>query len=577
MSPVLPFVSAVLIYLSYPPVDATFLAWVSYVPLFLYVAQKSKDLPDLTAGQAGKGLFSTRFPFVRSDGVRFLLSCYLAGVLFFVLGLWWLSHVTWAGLVVIPVILAAYWVIFGMVGYLIGRMISLFYLTLALPCVWVFLEYLRSFLLTGFPWFFAGHTQYLNLSLIQISDITGCWGISFIVLFINAVFAYLCQQWIEHKKIISSNSIVLLLITLIVLGGSIWYGKWRLDNLRVRRGPNIGIVQGNIEQTLKLNPQQAENIYRKHLLLTLELLESPVSPDLIIWAETMYPFAVGLFEENIDGLKESAILCKTPMLIGTLTVEDSYPPDAALKRAIPRLVFPKSFGTERERRIFNSAYYLAADGEILGRYDKIHLVPMSEYVPLKNIIPFMDKIIVALSELQQVSDMSPGENLDPFSLPTRPNAEGGQVTTGEGVMDYRYGVLICYESIFPELTSESVRKGADFIVNISNDGWFKDSAELEQMLIISAFRAVENRITFVRATNTGISAIIHHSGEIDILKGEDGKLKEVEGAWVKPLELSEKAGSFYTKYGDFFPYLCLLKLIIIIILKYLNFLDRHLT
>ena len=414
-----------------------------------------------------------------------------------------------------------------------------------MPACWVFLEYLRSFVLTGFPWLFAGHTQYLWIPLIQISDITGVYGISFIILFVNVVIFVL----IKERLRISFKIIGLIAITAAIFTGALVYGMSRLNGLTFKDGPIIGIVQGNIEQTLKVDPSNVEDIYTKHFDLTLELLKPQPGPDLVVWAETMFPFIIGLDEENMQGLKETAALCGVPMLIGALTVNESQVEG-------------------REYDVYNSAYYLDSSGELLNRYDKSHLVPISEYIPFKDTAVFkkiIRAVIRALSELKEVYGMSAGANFEPFLLKVK--------REDSKTADYKYGVLICYESIFPELARESVSRGADFIINVSNDGWFKNSSELEQILAISAFRAVENKTTFVRATNTGISAIIQPSGRIDILKNKDGKAKEIEGIWAKQLVLAEQKGTFYTRWGDYFPYLCLLMAVVIIILKYLKIID----
>jgi len=481
-------------------------------------------------------------------------------------------------------------VVFAIGGYFIMRYFSVFYAAFLMPALWVFLEYLRSFVLTGFPWLFAGHTQYRWITFIQITDITGVYGISFIILFVNMVILALVNPhtntlvcgvkerlrisppakagW-ERKDIVGPlKTVGLIIVTGIIFIGTVLYGKNRLADLTVKEGPRIGIVQGNIEQSLKVDPTNAQDIYDKHFNLTTELLKASDKPDLVVWAETMFPFIIGLDEENMQGLRDTVVLCGVPMLIGALTVTESQ-------------------DERRKYDIYNSVYYLDSNGELLNRYDKSHLVPISEYVPLRDtfVFPAIRQIILALSELREVYGMLDGTNFEPFILRVdaerRPDVSGKVKRDDSMVTDYRYGVLICYESIFSELARESVKRGADFIVNISNDGWFKNSSELEQILAISAFRAVENKTTFVRATNTGISAIIQPSGRIDILRNKDGKVKEVEGIWAKQLVISLPAGkaggqkgTFYTRWGDYFPYLCLFMIAIIIILKYLKILDK---
>jgi len=540
--PVLPLLSGVLAWLAYPPADLSFLAWVACLPLLLYISEIS----------AQTGFFRKRFIFITKPGLKALWPVYLGGVLFFILGLSWLHHVTWPGLVVLPLVLSLYWVLFAIGGYFIMRACSILYAAFLMPAGWVFLEYLRSFVLTGFPWLFAGHTQYRWIPLIQIADITGVYGISFIILFVNTVIFVLVKERLR----MNFRTIGLMAITAVIFIGILLYGESRLSGLTVKEGPIIGIVQGNIEQSLKSDPASAQDIYIKHFDMTNELLKSQPRPDLVVWAETMFPFPVGLDEEYLKILKDTVVLCGVPMLIGVLTANESQVEG-------------------REYDIFNSAYYLDSNGELLNRYDKSHLVPISEYVPLRDtfVFPVIRAVILALSELKEVYGMLEGANFEPFIL---------KVKRGDSkITDYRYGVLICYESIFPELARQSVKRGADFIINISNDGWFKNSSELEQILAISAFRAVENKTTFVRATNTGISAIIQPSGRIDVFKNKDGQAKEIEGIWANQLVISLPAGkaggqkgTFYTRRGDYFPYLCLLMTVVIIILKYLKILDK---
>ncbi|MBI5778043.1 MAG: apolipoprotein N-acyltransferase [Planctomycetes bacterium] len=525
----LPLLSGILAWLSYPPADISFLAWVAYVPLLFYISEISQQ-----TGSFGKRWLGLLWP------------VYLGGVLFFMLGLVWLRHVSWAGLFVLPLVLSLYWVIFAVGGYFIMRYFSFFYAAFLIPAGWVFLEYLRSFVLTGFPWLFAGHTQYRWILFIQITDIAGVYGISFVVLLVNMVIFVLIKERLKIKL----KTTVLIAITVVIFTCALLYGASRLSGLLVKEGPIIGIVQGNIEQSLKSDPESAYDIYNKHFDMTNELLKSQPRPDLVVWAETMFPRIIGLDEEGLMVLKDTVALCGVPMLIGALTANESQV-------------------KERKFDIFNSAYYLDANGELLNRYDKSHLVPISEYIPFKDTKVFkgiVRAVILALSELPEVYGMLEGTNFEPFRLKVK--RENSKTD------DYKYGVLICYESIFPELARESVKRGADFIVNVSNDGWFKNSSELDQILAISAFRAVENKTTFVRATNTGISAIIQPSGRIYVLKNKDGKVKEVEGTWAKPLVISEQKGTFYTRWGDYFPYLCLFIAVIIIILKYLKIIDK---
>jgi apolipoprotein N-acyltransferase len=247
----------------------------------------------------------------------------------------------------------------------------------------------------------------------------------------------------------------------------------------------------------------------------------------------MFPYACSntieefRIKENMETLKGPSIMSEVPHLIGVVTFEP--------------------VGNNPNFSMYNSSYYLDKNGKIIGQYSKMHLVPISEYVPLRKTFPWLDNIILAFSELPEIRDMQAGINAEPFSLGAK-----------------KFGVLICYESIFPELTRASIRQGSDFIINISNDGWFKDSAELEQIMAISVFRAVESKRSFIRATNTGISAIISPCGEINILKNSTGKCKEVDGAWSEKTPIATTR-SFYVENGDYFAVLCVIISLIIIV------------
>lgn len=516
----MPYITAILAWLSYHPANLWFLAWVSYAPMFRYI---------LSAVEPDKDRINiiNKIPVLRRMG--FKLHIFAAGYLFFFLSSSWVRHVTWAGLFIMAGMLALYWLVFALVmRAILRRGISLWAVLIA-PCLWVSLEYIRAFLITGFPWFFAGHTQYSWLALIQMADITGVYGISFIVIMVNMAIALALREYSGqaiYRWKTGLTRIYPLLTPIVILAAVLTYGYIRLERIATEPGPNIGIVQGNIEQSLKINPPDPYDLYEKHLKLSRKLAASQPTPDLIVWAETMFPYVCSMsigdewLPQNMDTLKEPAMLCGIPHLIGAVSFEMT--------------------DTPKDFRIYNSAYYINENGGITGRYDKIHLVPVSEYVPWRKALPWLDTLILSLSELEEVREMSSGRNKELFRI-------------GK----WRFGVLICYESIFPEQTRDIVERGGDFILNLSNDGWFRNSAELEQILAISAFRAVESRRTVIRATNTGISAVIQPSGQIEILKDDKGNYKEIAGAWTKQIPVAS-GRTFYESWGDYFAVLCLI-------------------
>ena len=500
----LPIITSILLWISYHPADQSWAIWVALVPFLAYIK-------------------------IENNKFRLFVFSWLCGFIFFILGLWWISVVSYPGLFIVSFILAFYFLLFGLFTKAIyirfGE--TLFYL--CAPLLWVFLEMARAYLLTGFPWLFLAHTQYQWKTFIQISDITGAYGISFLIASINVYITFvLSRAFTKHiPKRKNRLQVVMwgsILVGLMVL--SIIYGYCRVKSFKSEIGPKIGIVQSNIEQSLKLKGDRSKEIYLKHFNLSLELLKN--NPDLIIWAETMFPYLVKAESGTTDFLGETALACQTDMIIGA--VSDDNP-------------------SMKLSKLYNSAYLISSEGIIIGRYDKKHLVPVSEFLPMRKVFPFLEKTALKLSELKRLPLLNHGEK--PGILKWK---------------NYRIGLLICYESIFPEMSRRLAMDEADFIINLSNDGWFKNSAELEQILIISLFRAVENKITFVRATNTGISAIISPLGLIEPLKNVNGAIKEVEGTLAEKIHISKKK-TIYGKYGDYFPFICLLSIAIIILIK----------
>ncbi len=266
----------------------------------------------------------------------------------------------------------------------------------------------------------------------------------------------------------------------------------------------MGIVQGNIDQAIKWDPSYQEKTLNIYQNLTYKVAKPKL--DLVIWPETAIPF---FLEANLQ-YKFS--------ILGMLQKLDCYLLGGGLGYSFK----------EGEVKYFNSAFLISPKEGIVGRYDKIHLVPFGEYVPLRGLLPFVEKMV------EGASDFSPGKEIVTFSLPKG-----------------RFGVLICYETIFPNLVRRFVKKGADFLVNITNDAWFGNTSAPYQHASMAVFRAIENRVFIVRAANTGVSLIIEATGRISL-----------EGGLFKPeilkggLRKCQKT-TLYTQYGDIFAYICL--------------------
>lgn len=453
------------------------------------------------------------------SGKKAFLISYLAGVIFWTATLYWLIHVTLLGQIILIFYLACY---FGVFGFLISRP-SIKLRILFIPTLWVMLEYLRSHLFSGFPWALLGYSQYLNLTLIQIADIAGVWLVSFLVVLINVAI----QEMILGKRKLYSSLIIVLLVAVFT------YGYLRLNQGLSGIPLKISVIQGNIPQERKWEESSREFIMERYFKLTVEARKD--NPDLIIWPEASFPV---IPEEE-------------PVYYGKLS------------RFIKTIGKPLVFGavTCRLDSYYNSALMASGEGILLGRYDKLHLVPFGEYIPFRNILKFLDTIA-------PIGDITRGKYYTLFKIRSQkiaaPVLNSGRQVYLSGRY-FQFGALICFEDVFPDLARNFVNKGADFLINITNDAWFGKTTEASQHLAGSVFRAVENRVYLVRSANTGISGFINPQGRIiSSVHDEFGNLIFVPGFKTQNIFIRGQA-SFYSNHGDFLIVICLLCLLYLFI------------
>jgi len=305
----------------------------------------------------------------------------------------------------------------------------------------------------------------------------------------------------------------------LVFGLSSW-GAWRRTQLRalpIAHHLRIGLVQGNIEQDKKWSPDFQETTLARYEQLTREVVARGV--DLVAWPETAVPF---FFQSDVpyqERLLKLVREIKTPLLFGSIGWR------------------PKGINTVT---LFNRAYLVSSSAEVLGFYDKMQLVPFGEYVPFHDsIFFFLDKLV------EGIGDFAAGTTPTVFSLSRE-----------------KFGVLICYEGIFPDLARRFVAQGANFLVNITNDAWFGRSSAPYLHLVMEAMRAVENRVPVVRAANTGFSAVIDWDGRVRAQTAlyETAVLVE-EITWPQ-------VTSFYTMHGDLFARVCALSTLVMLGYRY---------
>lgn len=476
--------SAVLLVLSFPKAGVSLLAFMALVPVLMAMEGER--------------------PF------RSFARCYLCGVVFFALMFFWFIFVTWLGAALIVLFLALYFGLFG-IGYAWLSKKNFLAQIFLVPALWVAIEYLRAHLLTGFGWALLGHSQYQNLWLIQIADITGVYGVSFLAVAVNVVIfgAVFAKQKPPRKQIVLSFILVAVLFT-----ASIAYSAFILAKKFDGKQARVGVAQGNVALVRHWNPREKPYILRDYFALSEKLASEKAN--LVIWPESSYPGEVDDNPLSLEVLKNSIAWLKTPHLIGKVT---------------------KANGD-----YFNSAIFFSSNGEAVGQYNKLHLVPFGEYIPFRSRLPFLASIV-------PIDDFRAGEEYTIFKTP-------------QGT----FSALICFEDTVPEVARGFVTRGAELLVNISNDAWFHDTKEPYLHLASAVFRSIENRRYLVRCGNVGISCFVGPTGKVLSSAEVAGKRTYRRAARAEDVRfISEK--TFYTKFGELFAYFCISVILIIIMME----------
>ena len=466
-------------------------------------------------------------------------------------------------------------------------------LLVTVPVVWTGLEYLRATLMTGFAWYFVGHTQYAWPEMIQVSDLVGAYGVSFVVVLAGTCVAGLIPlAWLERLKLfppvevpqdfahLPADEIVIenssraefrrpwlnLGITLAVVAAAFIYGTVRRSQADFKPGPRVALIQGNFPTSLKHSPDEYTTIFRYHDALTGMAVQH--QPDLVVWPETMFRWPLQIVK---PGVEEIHLRAMAPPLDST---DQNHWVDAWTDPTVRRTLREMSeranaamiigidtwIADQDELTAYNSSILITPEKGLGSRYDKIHRVIYGEYTPLKEELPFL----ASLSPLAASGGLAKGESAKVFLY-------GG----------WNFSPIICFEDTVPHLVrdiahgAEESDQAIDVFVNQTNDGWFKGSSELNQHLITASFRAVETRTPLVRAVNTGISAVIDGDGVLtepdvfidgDALTREEsistmrdpatGELrKSLNAAIVTDVPLDSRR-SFYVAHGDWFAQIC---------------------
>jgi apolipoprotein N-acyltransferase len=401
------------------------------------------------------------------------------------------------------------WILFAIYsGLAFGLMASLFLFlrtgrsipdVLLLPVCYTAMEFAFPFV---FPWHLGGGF-YRVVPVIQIADLAGVYGVTALVVAVNAGLWELLG-FFRRKRAFPWFSFS---TATALVAATLFYGSWRIAAVEQQRQAapdlDVGLVQANVLIEERRSRIQQEDIWRRYRRLSDEAVHR--GAQLILWPESAVHFA---YRPEAGAYSSSGFLRKfvrsldRPLLFGSWAVEQGNPR--------------------------NRAYLLGPDGSLAGRYDKVKLLAFGEYMPFSDWIPQLKGLV------KGVGDFRPGEKIEPLCWENN-----------------CFGVLICFEAILKPISREFVDKGAEFLVNITNDAWFGDTSCPEQHLMLSAFRAVENRTWLVRVANTGISAFVDPVGRIL------HRTAVFEQA-VRVCRIDRmKGSSFYGKWGDWLPLSCL--------------------
>ncbi len=426
---------------------------------------------------------------------------------YFVAGLYWIGiaffvdAARFAWLLPLPVLgLPALLAVFPAAGIWLAQRISgdaVYWRVLLLPAGWTLGEALRGFVLTGFPWNLIGYVWADTPAAMQIAAYIGSHGLGLLTLLAAAALALPMLLPASHRARLAAIALPLLLA--LSIGG----GAWRLHNAQGEMMPDVWLrlVQPSIPQSLKWQDDLRQQHLRQHAELTRQPGQKPFTH--VIWPETAIPYLV---DENPELLKALAGL---------------LPPGGQLFAGAPRREFPNGRLT-----LYNSLFVINEKGGLDARYDKLHLVPFGEYLPLRGLLGNIGLDKLAVGSV----DFSPGRDAEPLILP------------GELPL---IRVLICYEAIFPAEVMAHEPPPAAMLLNVTNDAWFGRSSGPYQHFASARMRSVEQGVPLVRAANNGISAIVDPWGRVVAALGLDA-VGFVEGPLPAPL--SERTP--YSRIGD---------------------------
>ncbi len=480
----------VLLSLSFPPYRLGFLAYVALIPFFLLLANKNL--------------------------AQTIKWGYLAGLFMNIGTLWWINLVTIPGAIAAILYLPIYMIIYAVLHNFLHSRLGPKYFYWCIPFLWTGVEYLRSLGVLGFPWCSLAYTQSYYLNLIQYVSITSAYGVSFWVATINVII------WLILKNVSDFKRVVIYYLILIVLFILPWlYSRMVVpkDQPAPDDSIKVGLIQGNIDPYVKWSDAFLEENWRIYHELTLQAAQ--LHPQIIIWPETAVPDYLRISTLYLTNIREMLEQIKVPLLTGA--------PDF-------RYLEDQTYLT------FNGVFLMTPNDPGFQVYHKIHLVPFGERVPFTESLPWLRDFLERL-EMGE-GNFSPGQEIVSFDVPVSVAQDSSAEMRLRRYL--KLPVIICFESLFPELVRSFVLNGADLLGIITNDAWFKRSPAPHHHAQMAVFRAIENRISIARCANTGVSMFIDPYGRTLQASPIFQALYLVDDL---PLR---KTTTFFTRYGNVF-------------------------
>jgi apolipoprotein N-acyltransferase len=490
----LAILSGALFALAFPDVAIGWLVFVALAPLLVAIVRASGNWEAFFLGWAG---MTTAWLIMVPWVVRVM------------------SHYGGLPYAVGVLLLIALGLVLGLYGGLFGAIVKRLHLGprflpwLAVPLVWAAIEFLRTYFLSGFPWNLIATPLVDYPSLVQLDRFAGPYFLGALVVYPSVVIAWLATQRvppIARVVIVGVLGIVLL----------VWWGTGLVATKLIARpleGESVtaALLQPNISQEMRWDEANVMAIYRKMIDMTVEAAGRGAK--IVVWPESTVPLSYTETQFYRTSIEELSRKHDLDIILGSVATDPAHP-----------------------SRIWNSAF-LSSGGRTIGRYDKIRLVPFGEYVPLRRVLFFAEKLVHAVGE---------------FEFGTNEQPLGGKL---------KYGLAICYEIVFPQITRSQVRNGADVLVTITNDAWYDGTSAPAQHLLQARLRAVEDDRYVLRAATTGISAFVDPTGQMQswIPMGRDGIIyaKFEPRTTITP----------YVRFGDWFAWLATAAVVVLLIVR----------